>query len=164
MKYIISTLGCKVNQYETQAMETILASRGHARAEDGEKADAVIINTCAVTAESGRKSRQTIRRLRDENPEAIIAVGGCYSQLSPEDSEELGARVIFGSGDRKLFVEAVEKAVLSGEKYINIDKPFERREYEQLPAGAVSGRTRAMLKIQDGCVNFCTYCIIPYTR
>ena len=164
MKYIISTLGCKVNQYETQAMETILQSRGHTQAETGEEPDVVIVNTCAVTAESGRKSRQTIRRLRDEHPDAIIAVGGCYSQLSPEDSEEIGASVIFGTGDRRLFIDAVERAVASGEKCRNVDKPFERRVYEELPAGAVSGRTRAMLKIQDGCVNFCTYCIIPYTR
>ena len=91
MKYIISTLGCKVNQYETQAMETVLAERGHSAAAAGERADAVIVNTCAVTAESGRKSRQLIRRLRDENPDAVIAVGGCYSQLSPEDVRELGA-------------------------------------------------------------------------
>ena len=84
MKYIISTLGCKVNQYETMAMETMLLEHGHEPAAPGEIADAVIVNTCAVTAESGRKSRQTIRRLRDENPGAVIAVCGCYSQLDPD--------------------------------------------------------------------------------
>ena len=164
MKYIISTLGCKVNQYETQAMETVLCAHGHRPAEPGEIADAVIVNTCAVTAESGRKSRQVIRRLRDDNPGAVVAVCGCYSQIDPEESKELGAKVIFGASDRMEFVEAVEKAVESGECTRNIDKPFERRVLEKLPAGAVNGRTRAMLKIQDGCVNFCTYCIIPYTR
>ena len=164
MKYIISTLGCKVNQYETQAMETLLQSHGHEPANAGELADAVIVNTCAVTAESGRKSRQTIRRLREENPGAVIAVCGCYSQLDPDEAEELGARVIFGAADRTKLVEAVEKAVSQGESCREIDAPFERRMFEKLPAGAVSGRTRAMLKIQDGCVNFCSYCIIPYTR
>lgn len=164
MKYIISTLGCKVNQYETQAMETILQSHGHSAAAVGEPAQAVIVNTCAVTAESGRKSRQLIRRLRDENPDAVIAVGGCYSQLSPEDVKELGAKVIFGAADRTKLVEAVEKAVMQGEETVSVDEPFKRRQFELLPAGAVSGRTRAMLKIQDGCVNFCSYCIIPYTR
>ncbi|MDY4486863.1 MAG: tRNA (N(6)-L-threonylcarbamoyladenosine(37)-C(2))-methylthiotransferase MtaB [Candidatus Limivicinus sp.] len=164
MKYIISTLGCKVNQYETQAMETLLQSHGHEPANAGELADAVIVNTCAVTAESGRKSRQTIRRLREENPGAVIAVCGCYSQLDPDEAEELGARVIFGAADRIKLVEAVEKAVSQGESCREIDAPFERRMFEKLPAGAVSGRTRAMLKIQDGCVNFCSYCIIPYTR
>ncbi len=164
MKYIISTLGCKVNQYETQAMETILHERGFDRAAPGEQADAVIVNTCAVTAESGRKSRQTIRRLRDENPGAVVAVCGCYSQLSPGDAEEIGASVIFGSGDHAGLIDALEKALSSGEHTVSIDEPFKRREFERLPAGAVDGRTRAMLKIQDGCVNFCTYCIIPYTR
>ena len=164
MKYIIATLGCKVNQYETQAMETILNEHGHEPAAPGELADAVIVNTCAVTAESGRKSRQLIRRLHVENPGAVLAVCGCYSQIEPEAAAELGAQVIFGAADRAKLVEAVEKAVASGEGCRDIDEPFKRRAIEKLPAGAVSGRTRAMLKIQDGCVNFCTYCIIPYTR
>ena len=164
MKYIITTLGCKVNQYETQAMETILNEHGHEPAAPGELADAVIVNTCAVTAESGRKSRQLIRRLHGENPGAVLAVCGCYSQIEPEAAAELGAQVIFGAADRARLVEAVEKAVASGEGCRDIDEPFKRRAIEKLPAGAVSGRTRAMLKIQDGCVNFCTYCIIPYTR
>ena len=164
MKYIISTLGCKVNQYETQAMETYLRERGHESASPGETADAVIVNTCAVTAESGRKSRQTIRRLRDENPGAVVGVCGCYAQISPEEAREIGADVIFGAADRAKFVEAVERAAATGERATDIDEPFKRREFERLPAGAISGRTRAMLKIQDGCVNFCSYCIIPYTR
>ena len=164
MLYIIATLGCKVNQVETQAMEEMLRAHGHRRAEEGETADAVIVNSCAVTAESGRKTRQLIRRLRDENPGAVIAVGGCYSQLEPEKVRELGAAVVFGAADRKKFVEAVEKAVEEGGEYAWIDKPFERRVFEELRAGAPEGRTRALLKIQDGCHNFCSYCIIPYTR
>ena len=164
MKYIISTLGCKVNQYETQAMETFLMEKGHERAVPGELAELIIVNTCAVTAESGRKSRQTIRRLKDENPGALVAVCGCYSQIEPEAAEKLGASVIFGAADRTEFIEEVEKALHGGEGCRNIDQPFKRRNFELLPAGAMDHRTRAMLKIQDGCVNFCTYCIIPYTR
>lgn len=164
MKYIIYTLGCKVNQYETQAMETLLNEHGHTAAGDGELADAVIVNTCAVTAEAGRKSRQAINRLKEENPAAIVAVSGCYSQLSPDIAEKLGADVVFGSNDRVKLVEAIENAVAKGERERNLDKPFERRVFEELPAGAVAGHTRALLKIQDGCVNFCSYCIIPYTR
>ena len=164
MRYIITTLGCKVNQYETQAMEALLREHGHESAAPGELADAVIVNTCAVTAESGRKSRQTIRRLRDENPGAVVAVAGCYSQLSPEENAEIGADVIFGTHEHVRFIEAVEKAVESRTGERMHDDPFRRRDFEKLPAGAVGGRTRAMLKIQDGCVNFCTYCIIPYTR
>ena len=162
MKYIISTLGCKVNQFETQAMEERLQRDGHFPIVPGEQADAVIVNTCAVTAESGRKSRQMIRRLRDENPSAVLAVCGCYAQLSPEENAEIGADVIFGTGDRMAFVDAVERAVESGGSEQKIDRPFSRKALELLPAGAVSGRTRAMLKVQDGCRNFCTYCIIPY--
>lgn len=164
MKYIISTLGCKVNQYETQAMESFLGVRGHERAVPGEIADAVIVNTCAVTAESARKSRQTIRRLRDENPGAVLAVCGCWSQLEPDAAEALGADVIFGAAERAKLVEAVERAHTEGLGCREVDAPFRRRELERLPAGAVDQRTRAMLKIQDGCVNFCSYCIIPYTR
>ena len=164
MKYIIATLGCKVNQYETQAMEALLRAHGHSEAAAGESAEAVIVNSCAVTAESGRKTRQTIRRLAEENPGAVIAVCGCYSQLEPETVRELGAKVVFGAADRAKFVEAVEKAAAEGEESLYIDKPFERRVFEELRAGALGGRTRAMLKIQDGCVNFCSYCIIPYTR
>ena len=114
MKYIISTLGCKVNQYETQAMETMLLEHGHEPAAPGEIADAVIVNTCAVTAESGRKSRQTIRRLRDENPGAVIAVCGCYSQLDPDAVAKTGADVIFGSNDHAGMVGALENALGTG--------------------------------------------------
>ena len=164
MKYIISTLGCKVNQYETQAMETFLMEKGHERAVPGELAELIIVNTCAVTAESGRKSRQTIRRLRDENPGALVAVCGCYSQIEPEAAEALGAEIVFGANLRTEFIEAIERRLHSGQGCRNIDEPFKRREFELLPAGAMDHRTRAMLKIQDGCVNFCSYCIIPYTR
>lgn len=164
MKYIIYTLGCKVNQYETQAIEALLVSRGHKPCREGEIADAVIVNTCAVTAEAGRKSRQAIHRLREENPGSVAAVLGCYSQLSPDAVQKLGADIVYGTADRLKLVDAVEKAVSTGEGERTLDKPFERRIFEELPAGAVSGHTRALLKIQDGCVNFCSYCIIPYTR
>lgn len=164
MKYIIYTLGCKVNQYETQAIEALLVSRGHKPCAEGEIADVVIVNTCAVTAEAGRKSRQAIHRLREENPGAVAAVLGCYSQLSPDAVQKLGADIVYGTADRLKLIDAVEKAVATGEGEKALDKPFERRVFEELPAGAVSGHTRALLKIQDGCVNFCSYCIIPYTR
>lgn len=164
MKFKAITLGCKVNQYETQALETMLIASGHVAALPDETADVVIINTCAVTAESGRKSRQAIRHLSAENPGAMVAVCGCFSQLSPDEIRQLGADVIHGSGEKSAFVHDIEKAVAEKGKYSMTDDPFSRRQFEELPSGAVDGRTRAMLKIQDGCVNFCTYCIIPYTR
>lgn len=156
--YAITTLGCKVNQYETQAIESMLAEHGFEPT--GENADVVIVNTCAVTAESGRKSRQTIRHLMQKNPKALLAVGGCYSQIEPEKVKELGADIIFGSADRTAFVQAIIDRLPQE----HIDDPFKRMTIEPLHAGAVAGRTRAMMKIQDGCDNFCTYCIIPYSR
>ena len=164
MKYIIATLGCKVNQYETQAVETMLRERGHSPAGDGETADAIIVNTCAVTAESGRKSRQTVRHLKGEHPDAAVIVCGCWSQISADEARELGADVVFGTGDKHALIDCIENAVHEKTGARFVDDPFRRMEFEELPAGAVSGRTRAMLKIEDGCVNFCTYCVIPYTR
>ena len=158
MKYAVYTLGCKVNQYETQALETMLRERGLEPTD--RDADVVIVNTCAVTAESGRKSRQAIRRMQNRNPGALTVVCGCFSQLEPEEAAALGADIVFGSGDKRALADAIVKALPAR----HVDDPFQRRVFEPLPAGAVSGRTRAMLKIQDGCDNFCTYCVIPYTR
>lgn len=164
MNYKIATLGCKVNQFETQALETMLKEHGFLPAGPDETAELIIVNTCAVTAESGRKSRQVIRKLAGENPGALVAVCGCFSQLSPEDVETLGADVVHGSGDKAHFLCDIENALKEKRKIEWADDPFKRRVMEELPSGAVDGRTRAMLKIQDGCTNFCTYCIIPYTR
>ena len=158
MKYAVYTLGCKVNQYETQAIETMLGERGFVPT--NENADVIIVNTCAVTAESGRKSRQAIRRLMGKHPDALVAVCGCFSQLEPEAVKELGADIVFGSGQKEKLVEAIAERL----PLVEVDDPFKRLYFEPLPAGAVSGRTRAMLKIQDGCDNFCTYCVIPFTR
>ena len=110
MTYIIATLGCKVNQYESEAMEQILRSHGHTPCAEGESADAVIVNTCAVTAEGARKARQTVRRLRRENPLALTALCGCWSQVDAAEAAALGADVLFGTGDRQGFVRAVETA------------------------------------------------------
>lgn len=162
MRYSVHTLGCKVNQYETSAIESLLAERGHTKA--AQDADLIIINTCAVTAESGRKSRQAIRRMQHDNPNAVSVVCGCFSQISPEDVKALNVDIVYGSGDKKQLVQDIERYMELHESVLNVDNPFKRMEFEDLPAGAVDGRTRAMLKIQDGCANFCTYCVIPYTR
>jgi len=164
MKVSLTTLGCKVNQFETSAIEGMLTSRGHEICPSGEKVDAVIINTCAVTAESGRKSRQAVRKAKRENPNAIVAVCGCFSQISPQQVSELGADMVYGSGQRTEFTRALEQVAAAREKDVNIDNPMKRREFECLTASSNSGRTRAYLKIQDGCDNFCAYCVIPYAR
>ena len=167
MKYIIATLGCTVNQYESEAMEQLLQSHGHTPCAEGESADAVIVNTCAVTAEGARKARQTVRRLRRENPDALTALCGCWSQVDAAEAASLGADVLFGTGDRQGFVRAVETAAAergAGGSVTKLDDPFRRTGFEELPAGAYAGHARAYLKIQDGCDNFCTYCIIPFAR
>ena len=162
MRAAIYTLGCKVNQYESQAMEKMLAAGGHEIVPFDGEADVYIINTCSVTAESDRKSRQVIRRARKQNPDALVAVCGCFSQTHREQACSLGADVVFGTNDKEKFIASLEEKKEAPE--YNVDDVFKRRNFEQLPAGGLSGRTRAMLKVQDGCVNFCTYCIIPYAR
>lgn len=164
MNFYITTLGCKVNQFESQAICQLLTEKGHILVSENEQADAIIINTCAVTAESGRKSRQAIRHLQKSHPDAISAVCGCYSQTCGNEIDDLGIDLIVGSGDRFGFVNELEKIYAEREKKKLLDDPRSRRIFEVLPSGSTEGRTRAMMKIQDGCQNFCTYCIIPYAR
>ena len=219
MKFGFYTLGCKTNQYETQAMEQIFASKGHEIVSFDKKCDGYIINTCSVTAVADKKNRAVIRRCRKENPNAVIGVCGCYTQHDAPSVRALGVDVLGGSGGREEFVELMIRAVQNlplggkvpneceadegqerdnpssvcpdgqpagyygilatgkyldfdrcamqhprGEALESLDNALRRREFEILPAGGLDGRTRAMLKVQDGCVNFCSYCIIPYTR
>ncbi len=164
MKIAIYTLGCKVNQYEAQAMERELVARGHTLVSFEEAANAYIINTCTVTAVSDKKSRQMVRRARKNAPDAVIAVCGCYPQTHPEDVKGLDVDLIAGTGDRMKFLDLLESAAREKEPIISLDEALRRREFEALPAGGLSARTRAMLKVEDGCANFCSYCIIPYAR
>ena len=179
MKFAFYTLGCKTNQYETQAMERLLTDLGHSIGHFDERCDAYVINTCSVTAVADKKNRAIIRRCRRDNPEAVIGVCGCYPQHAAEAVRELGIDVIGGSGSRQEFLDNLLKAIQDlppGGKVppqgadegntpvCQVDNALRRREFEILPAGGLEERTRAMLKVQDGCVNFCTYCIIPYTR
>ena len=164
MKIAFYTLGCKVNQYETQALEQLVTQRGHSLVPFEEAADAYVINTCTVTAVSDKKSRQVIRRARKAAPDAVIAVCGCYPQTHPDDVEKLGVDLISGTGDRTGFVDLLEREWRDRQPITALDDAFQRRTFEPLPAGGLEGRTRAMLKMEDGCVNFCSYCIIPYAR
>ena len=164
MRIAFHTLGCKVNQYETQAMEEILQSRGHTLAPFEGEADAYIVNSCTVTAVGDKKSRQAVRQARRRAPNALVALCGCYPQVSPEEAGRLDCDLIGGSGDRLGFLNALEQVAESRQRTVTLDNAFQRREFEVLPAGGLAGRTRAMLKVEDGCTNFCTYCIIPYAR
>ncbi|MEG2958430.1 MAG: tRNA (N(6)-L-threonylcarbamoyladenosine(37)-C(2))-methylthiotransferase MtaB [Oscillospiraceae bacterium] len=167
MKIAIYTLGCKVNQYETQALEAEALRRGHVLVPFSAQAEAYIINTCTVTAVSDHKSRQAIRKAQKNAPTAVVAVCGCYGQTDPEAVAALEVDLVAGTGDRMAFLDQVERLAQNKKKEPSpclVDDVMARRNFEFLPAGGLSGRTRAMLKVEDGCVNFCSYCIIPYAR
>lgn len=164
MKIAFYTLGCKTNQYETQAMERLLCEQGHEICSFEDDCDCYIVNTCSVTAVADKKNRAIIRRCRREHPRAILGVCGCYSQHAAQAVRELEVDVVGGSGGRQQFLEDLLAAAQSRTYQEHLDNALRRREFEVLPAGGLQERTRAMLKVQDGCTNFCTYCIIPYTR
>ena len=164
MKFGFYTLGCKVNQYETQAMEQLLKSQGHEICGFIAGCDGYIINTCSVTAVADKKNRSVIRRCRRENPHAVIGVCGCYPQHAAQALEGLGVDVIGGSNGREGFLADLLATLDDRQSRENVDNALRRRTFEVLPAGGLEGRTRGMLKVQDGCTNFCSYCIIPYTR
>jgi threonylcarbamoyladenosine tRNA methylthiotransferase MtaB len=164
MRIAIYTLGCKVNQYETQAMEQELAARGHQLVDFEQPADAYIINTCSVTAVSDKKSRQMIRRAKKMNPDAVVAACGCYVQTHTDEAAALGIDLIGGTGQRMEFLQQLLTAAEEKQTRVLVDDALHRHEFEILPAGGQQSRTRAMLKVEDGCRNFCTYCIIPFAR
>lgn len=160
MKVSFFTLGCKVNLFETQALEQLAQARGHEIVD--RDADAVIINTCTVTSVSDHKNIRAFHRLRKDNPRAVIAACGCFAQIDPERVHATGeVDLICGTGNRAEVIALCEAAV-QGESVPCA--AAEGEQYELLPAGVPRGRTRALLKIEDGCNNFCTYCIIPYAR
>ena len=164
MKFAFYTLGCKTNQYETQAMERLLLEMGHEIGSFDDSCDGYVINTCSVTAVADKKNRAVIRRCQKAHPEALLAVCGCYPQHAAEKLQEMGIDVIGGSGSREEFLRLLLDAAENRTHGNCVDNALRRREFEILPAGGLEERTRAMVKVQDGCVNFCSYCIIPYTR
>ena len=164
MKFACYTLGCKVNQYETQAMEQLLMQSGHTLGSFDEICDGYIINTCTVTAVSDKKSRNAIRRVRKLNPNAVVGVCGCYAQSSPDEIRKLHVDVLIGTDGREAFVRHMIGAAQTRQKWDCVDDAGGSRTFEILPAGGLAARTRALLKVEDGCNNFCTYCIIPYAR
>lgn len=176
MKIAFHTLGCKVNQYETEAMKEQFAAAGHTIADEEDFADAYVINTCTVTNLADRKSRQYIRRMKRVNPEAVVAVTGCYAQVSPEEVSAIeGVDIVAGTGEKQNLLSYIEayceearqrprrKDGGRAEKHI--------RSYEELDTyqscgiiTSMESRIRAYIKIQEGCNRFCSYCIIPYAR
>ena len=159
------TLGCKVNQYETETMEGLFRQAGYKTVPFTETADVYIINTCSVTMLGEKKSRQLVRRAQRQNEAALIAVTGCYAQLAPEVLESLpGVRLVVGTRDRGRIVELVEEAAARDGVLRDVGDIMAADTFEDIPLFAAPARTRAFLKIQEGCQNFCSFCIIPYTR
>lgn len=159
----ILTLGCKVNQYESEAVEEIFGERGFERKE--KNADVYVINTCTVTNMSDRKSRQMISRARKDNPEAIIAVMGCYSQVKPEDVAKIeGVDIVLGSRNKEEVVELCENMLQNKAAIDQVISVSEDKTFEELEISNQTEMTRAYMKIQDGCNMYCSYCLIPYAR
>lgn len=164
-KVTFHTLGCKVNQYETEAMEELFEKSGYKIVDEDQIADIYVINTCTVTNLSDRKSRQIIRRAKRKNQEAIVAVVGCYSQVSPDEVAAIdGVDIIIGTTDRNHIVSLCEEVkAIKGQ--INIVRNVKsQKEFETINIDTIKGKTRAYMKIQDGCNQYCSYCIIPYAR
>ena len=164
-KVALTTLGCKVNQFETEVMEGLFKKENYEIVPFDEQADFYIINTCSVTNLGEKKSRQLIRRAQRLNPQGIIAVTGCYSQLDPETIRAMeGVRVVIGTKERGRIVALVEQAARENRQVEAVVDIMQAKEFEDIPLFDMPERTRAFLKIQEGCTNFCSYCIIPYTR
>lgn len=160
----LATLGCKVNQYESAALEQLFRERGYTVVDFDSVADVYVINTCTVTHLGDRKSRQLIRRAGRVNPDALVVVTGCYAQTAPDEVLEVdGVDLVVGSGNRASIVDLVENAA-KGRKVKAVQDIARCRQFEELPGEMHQGRVRAYLKIQEGCENFCSYCIVPYAR
>lgn len=158
------TLGCKVNTYESNAMLKIFNEAGYQEVDFKEIADVYVINTCTVTNTGDSKSRRMIRKAIRKNPQATVCVVGCYSQIAPEEIEQIeGVGVVLGTQHRKDIVKYVDEYLKTGKPVIKVDNVMNLKKFEDLNIDRFKN-TRAFLKIQDGCNNFCTYCIIPYAR
>lgn len=159
------TFGCKVNQYETAAMENMFAERGYTLADKPENADVCVINSCTVTSESDNKAGQALRRLRRLCPHGVIALTGCYPQAAPEAEKLLPeADIVTGTKERSRLPDLVEEFLEKRIRTVYIPEYGLRDEFEKMSCTAIPGHTRAFLKIQDGCNRFCSYCMIPYSR
>ncbi|RJQ31225.1 MAG: tRNA (N(6)-L-threonylcarbamoyladenosine(37)-C(2))-methylthiotransferase MtaB [Peptococcaceae bacterium] len=164
-KVAVCTLGCKVNQYESAALAGLFRDRGYEVVDCGCRADVYVINTCTVTHLGDRKSRQLIRRAAGHNPEAVVVVTGCYAQASPEEVSGIpGVDLVVGTHNRVGLVDMVESAVRKKGPFNKVRDFGTEEDFEELLALPYQSRTRALLKIQDGCESFCAYCIVPYVR
>lgn len=164
-KVAFTTLGCKVNQYETEAMMEIFKKKKYEIIDFEDTADIYVINTCTVTSFGDKKSRQMIRKARKKNKDAVIAVVGCYSQVSPDEVMDIpGVDIVVGTVDRKRIADFAEEYMEKKEPIKYVTNVMDVRKFEELEIDEYRDKTRAFLKIQDGCNRFCSYCLIPYAR
>ena len=160
----LHNLGCKVNSYETEAMQQLLEAAGYQIVPFHEKADVYLINTCSVTNMADRKSRQMLHRARKQNPDAVVVAAGCYVQSASEElKKDLAVDVIIGNNKKQDLVEILEE-YFQEKHQVHVIDIGNTQEYEKLKISRIADHTRAFLKVQDGCNQFCSYCIIPYTR
>lgn len=165
MKIAFFTLGCKVNQYETQAVRELFLNNGYALAEGNDIPDVFIINSCTVTAESDRKTRQAVRKFRAKYPYAVVVLMGCMPQSAPDAIEALPeADIVIGNCGHKLLPALVDEFLKTGERIVRIDKHKKGEGYSTPDITDFCEHTRAFMKIEDGCDRYCTYCVIPYAR
>lgn len=165
MRIAFYTLGCKVNQYETEILKSRFSKEGFDVVSDQDDADVYIINSCTVTASGDKKTRQILHRFKRQNPDALIALTGCMPQAFPEEAKILSeAQVITGASNRQSLVDHVKKALVSGERVIDIVPHQKGEKFEDMRAERFTEKTRAFVKIEDGCDRYCSYCIIPKAR
>lgn len=165
MKVAFSTLGCRVNTYETEALTELFKEEGYEIVDFGEKADIYVINSCTVTNIGDKKSRQMVHRAHRLNQDAIIAMVGCYSQIKPEEVSKIpGVNIVLGTRNKKEIIYRINKYKEEKENQVSIKDVLKDKVFEDLNVKNYDNRTRAFLKIQDGCNNFCSYCLIPYAR
>ena len=161
----LHNLGGKVNAYETEVMQQMLSDAGYTIVPFSEKADVYIINTCSVTNMADKKSRQMISRARKNNPQAVVAAAGCYVQAAGEKLlEELSVDLIIGNNKKKDLVQILDDFFVSRDSQSYIVDLSHTKEYEEMKMERTAEHTRAYIKVQDGCNQFCSYCIIPFTR
>jgi len=165
MKVAFSTLGCKVNTYETESISALFLKDGFERVNFNEYSDVYIINTCTVTNSGDSKSRKTIRRAIKRNPEAVVAVMGCYSQMSADEVSAIdGVDIVIGTKHRENLLDLVHQVLRERTKINEVTDISRYRVFDEVNVTSFAENTRAFLKIQDGCNNYCSYCIIPYAR
>lgn len=165
MRVSFYTLGCKVNQNETGALERLFSQNGYTLASPNEEADVYIVNSCTVTAGGDKKSRQWLRRAKRSNPGAVTVLTGCYPQAFPEEAAELTeADVVMGNTNRRALLDAVQKALTDGERVVQIAPHTKTELFEELPVERFAVHSRAFIKVQDGCNRRCAYCVIPRAR